>query len=40
MENIENKDLDRRIDDAILAMAKEPQNTEHYHLLSKFHTSW
>ena len=27
MENIENKDLDRQIEDAILAMAKDPKNT-------------
>ena len=37
MENIENKDLDRQIEDAILAMAKDPKNTANYHTLSKLY---
>ena len=36
MENIKN-DLGQRINDAIMAMAKDPQNAEHYHTLSELY---
>ncbi len=34
---MENTDLNKQIEDAILAMAKDPQNTENYHKLSKLY---
>ena len=37
MDDIKKKELDRQIEDAILAMAKEPQNIELYHRLSKLY---
>ena len=37
MENTENKDLNKQINDLIMEMAKDPQNTELYHKLSELY---
>ena len=37
MENVKKKDLERQIEDLILAMAKDPKNIANYHALSKLY---
>ena len=37
MENMSREELDKQINEAIMAMAKEPQNAEHYHKLAELY---